>query len=273
MRRAFALVVVVGCGRVGFDAHGDASAGGGDAPRDTRTSDADVSALLVGCQVWETFGEPAQWATGIVDHCGADNPGTASGGAVPATDPERGSVAQFGGGSACIQLPDAANLHPVDTLTVSAWIKANAVSPNGFGIVSKRKDFMVDTAYSVFLWADSSGAGTVNHLYVDIESENNRFETPGPEFLNAWRQVTVTFDGNVVPAQRVAIYVDGAFSTFAPESSTAISLPTVPPPVSIGCLPLGAPAQALDGRLDDVAIWNRRLSPAEVMAWYAATTP
>jgi len=268
--QALFLIAVVGCGRVGFDSQ---TRGDGAVPGEDARADADVSGLLAGCELWLAFDDPTSWPTGIRDRCGDDNPGTANGGASPVDDADRGAVAELAGASSCIVVPDAPNLRGGSALTISAWVRPVGVTTASYGIISKRTDFMSNTAYSMFLWASSDGTGSVNHLYVDIENEDQRFEDPGPEFLGTWRQITVVYDGNLAQAQRVSIYVDGALSAVAAEAATNIAVPTSPPAVHVGCMPLGTPAQGLIGRIDDAMLWSRPLTATEVMAWYAATRP
>ena len=262
-------VLAAGCGRIGFESHVDPT---GDGARDQvgPSADADLAPLLVGCQLGLAMNE-ASWTAGLVDRCGGDNIGVPTGGATPVDDPQRGRVGEFVGGTSCVIVPDAPELRGGSAVTVSSWVRPTQLTPASFGVVSKRTDFTIDTAYSVFVWADMAGAGTVNHVYVDIDTENDRFENPGDEFLNAWKQITIVYDGSRTQAERIAVYVDGGFRTYGPETSSSIPTPTTPPDVYVGCLPLGGPAQSLVGRLDDVMIWSRALPAADVAAWYAAT--
>lgn len=263
------VALVTGCGRFGFDAAAEI---GGDGALDqgAPSTDADLSSLLVGCTLGLAMDEPS-WAGGVVDRCAGHHDGTATGGAAPVDDPERGRVGELVGGASCVIVPDAPELRGGGALTASAWVRPTQLAPGSFGVVSKRVNFGANTAYSVFLWTANNGSGTVNHLYVDIDAEDDRFEDPGDEFLDTWRQITVVFDGSQPTAQRVAIYVDGAFRTHAPETSSTIGVPALPPDVYVGCLPLGGPAQSLVGRIDDVMLWSRALPAAEVAAWYQAT--
>ncbi len=265
MRALAGVVVLAACGRLEFGAVGDAPM-----DRSQPASDADLSNLLVGCQLRLAMDE-ASWTQGLVDQCGGENPGTAVNGAVPVDDPERGRVGELVGGTSCVLVADAPQLRGGAALTVSAWIRPTALAPSSFGIVSKRTDFGVDTAYSLFVWTSANGGGPVNHLYVDIDTEDQRFEDPTDEFLDAWHQVTMVYDGARAPVERISIYIDGAFRTNAPESAASIPAPAVPPAIHVGCLPLGTPAQSLVGRIDDVVIWSRALPAADVGAWYAAS--
>jgi hypothetical protein len=166
---------------------------------------------------------------------------------------------------------DAPELRGGAALTISAWVRPAALAPNSFGIITKRADFNVDSAYSAFLWTSNQGTGAVNHLYVDIDSEDDRFENLTDELLGSWHQVTIVYDGSLARGQRLALYVDGVFRTHAPESSASIPTPSSPPDVYVGCLPLGTPAQSLVGRLDDVMLWDRALPASDVLGWFDAT--
>jgi hypothetical protein len=260
--RALAIVLIAACGRFEFSTSADGAT--------DQTSDGAPSPLLVGCKLGLAMNE-ASWSGGLVDRCGGDNPGSALGGAMPVDDGERGRVGELVGGASCIVVKDAPELRGGAALTISAWVRPESPAANSFGIVSKRTDYGVDAAYSVFIWTSKNGAGTVNHLYVDIDTENDRFENPSDELLGTWHQVTVVYDGALAGIQRVAIYVDGTFRTNASESSPAIPTPSTPPDLYVGCLPLGAPAQGLVGRIDDVMFWDRALPASEVLGWFDAT--
>src|SRR5262249_41990652 len=153
------------------------------------------------------------------------------------------------------EVADAPDLRAAGALTVSAWIDPTALAPASFGVVSKRVDYQVDTEYSVFVWTDGNGVGSTNQLYIDLDTENDRVADPAATFLDAWKQITVVYDGSLGEAERVRFYVDGELSYVAGETSPSIGAPMTEPPLYIGCLPLSGPAQAFVGRIDEVAIW------------------
>lgn len=258
------LVLAAGCGRVGFEPSDASISSSIDAKPDRIPP-----SLRAGCEVYLAMDE-ASWSAGLVDGCGTHSP-TAIDGAVPGTDPERGAVGKFVGGTSCVYIPDAPELHGGSAVTVSAWVRPEQLSADGFGIVSKRTTYQADAAYTMLVWASSSGAGSVNHLYVDIDTENDRYEDPIDTLLDTWHQVTMVYDGSRGLNERIAVYFDGTFRAYANESATSIPVPPTPPPVAIGCLPLNGPAQSLVGELDDVIIWSRALSASEVTDWYTAT--
>jgi hypothetical protein len=259
-----ALLFATACGRIGFDEHsptGDAA--GSDAAADPLAGC--VMHLAMDETTWS--GVPGE----VIDSCGM-NPGTAVNGAAPADDPVRGRVGMFVGGTSCVEVPDSPSLRATDALTISAWIKPAMLSPASFGVVSKRTDYMVNTEYSVFIWASNDGSGNVNELYADIDTENDRGADPTTVYAdNVWHQVTVVYDGTRPASGRVQFYVDGNFTYAMPESSASITPPSLEPNLAVGCLPLSGPGQGFVGALDDVVIWRRALPSTDVAAWFAAT--
>jgi Concanavalin A-like lectin/glucanases superfamily len=264
------LLVSASCGRFHFDG----ADVGGDAAIDAPTDSPGVpslSELFVDCLLRMEMDEPS-W-TGVAgevkDSCAGRN-GQALAGVTTVADSVRGRVGEFDGVSQCVQVADAAMLQPTTAMTMSAWILPTALSPNSFGVMTRRTSFGVSAAYSLFLWTGDTG-GMKNRLYVDIDSENDRVFDPNAEFLNTWTQVTVVYDGARDVAERVRFYVDGKLSFVTKESSTAIAALESAPPFSVGCLPLEQPAQSFIGRLDEVVVWARALSAVDVETWYKAS--
>jgi hypothetical protein len=256
------VVLATACGRIGFSEH----------PPDAAGLDA-ADPLLADCVMHLAMDEDS-WsgAPGEVRDSCSTNSGTAVGGATRTDDPVRGRVGRFVGGTSCVEVPDAPALRASDVLTVSAWIEPAMLSPDGMGVVSKRVDFMADTEYSVFVWASNEGSGSDNELYVDVDTENDRGADPTTVYAdNVWHQVTVVYDGTRPASERITFYVDGNLTHVMPESSATIAPPAVEPDLAVGCLPLSGPAQSFVGAIDDVVIWRRALSSADVAAWFAAT--
>jgi Concanavalin A-like lectin/glucanases superfamily len=243
-------VAVTGCGRIGYEPPVDA--------------DADLFDPSVGCVVYLPMDEAA-WsgaANEVHDACGGHD-GRAVGGATTVLDPVRGQVGSFPGGAGCVQIADQPGLHPTDALTISAWLRPQSLDGSQeYGVVSKRADYEVDTVYSVFVW-------TGDKLWADLATENDRFAAEPPLTDGQWQQVTVVYDGQRPAGARVEVYRDGAAPVVAADADA--TLPDFATDLHVGCLPLGAPAQGFVGALDDVAIWHRALTAAEVAAWYQHT--
>jgi hypothetical protein len=243
-----------------------AACGSVSAPTDGSSADSDLGALRTGCVVMEHMDE-ASWTTtagDVRDDCGGDNNGTISGSLTTVAGGVRGRAGSFDG-SGCIEIPDAPALHASTGLTISAWVKPSSLDAvDAFGIVSKRVDTGNQSAYSVYLW-------TGDHVWVDLNGEDDRFSGTRVIANDVWTQITVVYDGSDVPQQRVHVYVDGALDIASGESSASLS--PFMSSLHVGCLPSTAAVQNFKGLLDEVAVWTRPLTGAEIAAWYAQTKP
>lgn len=261
-RRLLLLALWVGCGTVQDPGPPD-----GSPPVDLLGG-----TLRSGCVLALHMDEAAWSGAGgeVEDDCGGDNPGTVMGqGTTTVAGGVRGRAGSFSG-SACIEIPDAAALHGTTGLTLSAWILPTALDPAessvSNGVISKRNDFADQAEYSLYVW-------TRNHVWVDLDTENNRFEGTANIVNSVWAQLTLVYDGTRPEDQRVRVYVNGSLDVTMPEASAALTAYTSP--LHVGCMP--APAQMTQqnflGEIDEVVIWNRALGDAEIMQWYTNTRP
>jgi hypothetical protein len=259
MRWTPLLVALAACGRLEFERVPNA----GEASPDGPAGDVDFGA---GCVVGFRMDEPTWIDAAVIDACGGDDNGTALGVATTVEDPVRGPVGQFGGALDCVVVPDHARLDLTTAVTMSAWVFATAldgVTPRG--IIAKRSDDLADVAYTLFVW-------TGDRVVVDIDGENDEMFGGTAVANGRWQMLTGVFDGALPMEQRIKIYVDGQLDATLPESSAAIG--DHPSPLHVGCLPVRpatADQQSFAGRIDDVGIWNRAFTAADVSAWYAAT--
>jgi MSHA biogenesis protein MshQ len=191
----------------------------------------------------------------VVDSSGLGHNGTATGGATTVAAGRFGRGGSFPGGGGCVQIADTPDLRPDMALTLSAW---TFVRPGGVqGIITKRVDYLSQSAYAFFFDVD-------NRLTVDIDTENDRFKA-GPVFADSrWTHVAAVYDGGQPQAQRTTLYVDGAKVGSGFEKSSVIT--PFQSPLWVGCLALSGPAQGFNGTLDEVAVWHRALSSAEIAA-------
>jgi hypothetical protein len=256
-RRLLLLALVAGCGTVVPPGTSDAPIG---------TPDLLSGTLRQGC-VLALHMDEGSWsgATGeIRDDCGNDNPGTVKGSANTVANGVKGRAGSFSG-NACIDIPDATALHGSTGLTLSAWILPTALNGvDSNGVISKRVEMGNQSEYNLYVW-------TGNHVYVDLDGENDRFSGTAIISNNAWQQLTMVFDGTRMAAQRVRVYVNGSLDVTMPETSSSLTAFTST--LHVGCMPAATTPQNFIGQLDEVVIWNRALSDAEITQWYATTKP
>jgi len=229
-----------------------------------------TSGLLDDCVLLMHF-EEASWSekTGeVVDSSGFGNHGTPSTGTLTTTATNLGKFGRAAklDGTGGVIVPDASSLDATTTLTIAAWIYPTNINPNSAGIVAKRVGFGSETAYTLFLWHDQV-AGF--HLYTDIDGEDNRFFSDATFDTNRWYHVAVVFDGSLPVGQRSVLYVDGKADYAGGESATQIG--NSPASLVIGDLPGGG--DKFVGYIDEVALWQRALSAAEIAQLHAAKAP
>jgi len=262
-RQLLLLALLVGCGSVAPDATVD---GGHTQPPDVLDG-----TLRTGCMLALHMDEPS-WtgAPGEVkDDCGGDNAGTVVGaGLTTVAGGVHGRAGSFSGGG-CIEIPNAASLHATTGLTMSAWIFPTTLDGgvnNANGVISKRTDADNQSEYNLSVWVG-------DHVYVDLDGMNDRFNGNATIALKTWTQLTVVYDGSQLADQRVHSYVNGLLDVAKKETSASLTAFTST--LNIGCIP--APSlgkqQNFIGQIDEVALWNRALSSEEITRWYTNTMP
>jgi hypothetical protein len=269
--------LVTSCGRFGFDAHdGSASSLPPDAAMDAATAPPMDTGpdFTAGCAVllhmdetaWinrSGSGSAAPGATDVVNACDGGNPGQALGNPQPTTDSIRGTVGDFNA-SSCIQLTRDTPARADTAVTTSAWLRMTGDPANSFGVVAKRVDVNNDNEYAMFVWTDS-------HVFADIDGIGDRFSGVAVIPTGIWTQITMVYDGSLPQDQRTRIYVNGVLDKVGGDTSALISQAASGAPLSVGCLPLGGIAQSFVGQLDDIGVWTRAFSDADVDAWYQLT--
>lgn len=216
-------------------------------------------AILAGCALLLHMDEPSWTGSGAVvkDASGLGNHGTPMGNAKTIAAGKFGRAGSFDGASS-VTVPDAPSLHPTTALTYAAWIYPTGLTDGtpSPGILSKRLGYADQVAFTLFLW-------TNNQVWGDVES--SRFSSSAVVANGSWYHLAIVYDGG---SQSAKLYVNGALDgTHAAASSLAVN--TVD--LQIANLPGGG--DYFIGAIDEVAVWTRALSGAEIAGLAAATTP
>jgi hypothetical protein len=155
--------------------------------------------------------------------------------------------------------------------TIDAWVKPRGPGPNNdfWGSVIVQKGLPLPaghTAQSVSLWWSSNqqkflfGIGTSSPP-TNVAVSSNTF----PATNTNWYHVAATYDGSTMK-----LYVNGNLEASKPFTSSITYDPSIPWTIGSTAAPyraLGAP-RTFNGVIDEVEIFNRALSQAEIQAIY-----
>src|SRR4051812_29630964 len=182
--------------------------------------------------------------TTAVDSSGKANNGTLSG--AQWTDGRFGGALDFDGSSARVNIPDATSLDLSTAMTLEAWVRPSFAGGWRTAIMKEKSGGM---AYSLYGSAFSDRPSA--HITTGSEQD-----TRGTAVLptNSWTHLAATWDGS-----NLRLYVDG----------NQVSSTTVGGSIANSALPLRFGGNAIwgeyfKGSLDEIRIYNRALSAAEV---------
>ncbi len=208
------------------------------------TGNADMTGNVLLMHMNETSGQ-------IIDSSGNNNVGTTSGISYGADGRFNGAL-QFDGYNDYVEV-DNPTLNPTNQIAVSAWIYPT----NWFGlkrIIQKGAGtFSSDYGqYSFYEYAD-----TLRFTLDGIGTATSSNSVP----LNTWHHVVGVYDGS-----SIQIWLNGSLVGQQFASGPMSSFPT--DPLFIGARSTASGSDSFSGRIDEVAIYNRTLSPTEIMDLY-----
>jgi hypothetical protein len=216
----------------------------------------------------EASGNALDAAVGIVGGDAANN-GTLSGGATRVADRSAtsGGAVQFDGTSGLITVPDAASLDLTSGMTLSAWVRPTALSGWQTVILKECGDPVATCAgttsstglvYSLYANNDTDGGPGSTVKVVGQTTDQSAINAP-PLSINTWHHLSATYGSATDPMLR--LYVDGVQVASLPLTSNLR--------VSGRSLFIGGNqfwGEWFAGTIDDVTIYNRVLSAAEIAA-------
>jgi hypothetical protein len=252
--RALLLLVVVGCGRVAFDPMGDAGTDSGGATADPGNA--------LGAIAWwkldETSGNTAMDSIGSA-HGVFGGPGTPTW----VAGHDGGAVDFTGGGGDHIHIGAAPVLANLPALTVTAWIRPATVANDG----AIRCVF--DKGTPTAGWAitiGEGGEGRVGFHAFYATSQESVQSVDNAVAANAWSFVAASWDGGT-GTTGIRLYVDAARLT---TSVVTGAIGTRPDDSGIDAAINCINATSYTGAMDDVRIYDRVLSAAEIAQLYGS---
>ncbi|MBI5830181.1 MAG: LamG domain-containing protein [Chloroflexi bacterium] len=163
----------------------------------------------------------------------------------------------FNGTNARVTVPDAADLDLTTGVTLEAWVYPTAAGGGAWRTVLT-KDTAASGNYLLYANTDTNNAG----MYVGSTFQQQ--VAGGPTVAaNSWTHLTGTYDGITIRLYVNGVQVASRAQTAAMTTNNAL--------LSIGGSSVWG--EWFAGRLDELRIYNRALTAAEIQADSAAPLP
>lgn len=181
-----------------------------------------------------------------------------------------GGAMDFDGADDRVDVGSDATLDNLSAMTIVAWIKPDTLGegPSLGRIIGKTSSAGTTTAGGWTLNLD-----TTNRLTFDVDYNTTDFRQRAANnsiTLNQWQQVAVTWTGSAT-ATNAKLYVNGVETSYATTTNgTGGRVDDSAQSISIGNPP-GRTDRTFDGKIDNVRIYNRALSAAEIATLYDTT--
>jgi hypothetical protein len=201
------------------------------------------------------------------DASGNGNNGTVNG-ATLTTDRfgNASSAYSFDGFNDLIRVPHQSNLNLLGNYSISIWFIGDYQNTfNNWTLISKRDDngscCSPNVPYGVFVPFNSTNYAVVSMAYAN---GNYTFATPpnsNPIASNIWQNAIITNDSG-----NLTFYLNGSiiYSTFLSNALRNSNISDL----LIGSVNREFGAEWMNGKLDDIGIWNRALTAIEIQQLY-----
>jgi hypothetical protein len=214
------------------------------------------------------------------DESGNGNDGTVNGATLSAD--RNGIYAKaylFDGNSNHIEIQPSASLNNFNNaITISAWIYCIGQSGNASygnqdlqGIFGPAT-YLINDGGFLFRLADPN-FDNINNRTINYGNglPNVTISSSSIVLTNNWENIICSYDGNILKIYRNGVQTDSQIV----GGGLTSSLNTAGRYYTIGqCIDWLSPTtnfQSFNGKLDDIAIWNRALTPQEITALYTAS--
>jgi hypothetical protein len=161
-----------------------------------------------------------------------------------------------------INVSHSNSLDNIQSITISLWVNLNSYGAQGEAGYNHFVNKSDGANQHHFVFANNS-----SQLYFYYTNGNNAFLTNNLPPLNSWSNIAVSYQFDNVSNSYCKFYIDGdlvdSMLTTQPLSLSNYDL-------KIGSFS-GAFYDRVDGKLDDIAIYNRPLTQEEITALYTGT--
>jgi carboxypeptidase T len=173
-----------------------------------------------------------------------------------------GTALRFDGADDMARTSGSDEFDAMPAVSVSAWINPGSGGKSNKGRIVDKANTVTPTNGWIF---HLTGDGRTLSFIADYSSiDLTRASSAGVLTFNTWQHVAMTWDGSA-SASGVHLYVNGvevAYSSFISGAGTRVD-------DSLQDLKIGndkSTVRTFRGRIDEVQVWNRVLSPAEIEA-------
>jgi hypothetical protein len=172
-------------------------------------------------------------------------------------DGKYGQAMQFDG-TTYVEVPDSpgSGLDGVPGLTIEVWVKMSAHHDNGIVVKLISEGVHWPTVYNIETWSDQLA-------YFGVNEDTGEWIVGGYP-LDEWFHLTGVFDNGTE-----TIYINGEEMGSMSDPSDVV--PDSDRPVYIGCV--DPASYFFVGELDDIAIYNRALTQAEIQQDMGSISP
>jgi hypothetical protein len=181
----------------------------------------------------------------VANASGTGNAGTISGATWSAAG-RFGSALSFNGTNSWVTIADAASLDLTTGMTLEAWIKPTALSSWRTVVM---KETPGDLAYVLYAYDNAPRPA----VYISVSGQQSTGGGAAPA-LNAWTHLAATYDG-----ASLRLFTNGALVSTKPQAGAMV---TSANPLRIGGN--GVWGEYFSGLIDEVRVYNRALSQAEI---------
>jgi hypothetical protein len=188
--------------------------------------------------------------TTAIDQTGEGNDGTIEGASW--VNGKFRDALGFDGVDDCVTVPNSASLQLAEEFTLQTWVRPEG-SLSDAPVIFKETEGGSGHSYAMGIGFSAEGLP-------QGFTEDQSIVAPGAVERNIWTNIAYTYDGG-----RMRLFVDGrqVANEFVGSETMAST-----GPLHIGCE--GSLGDHFDGRVDEARIYDRALSPAEVLAGLGA---
>lgn len=166
-----------------------------------------------------------------------------------------GNCLMFDGDGGCVLAPSTPLTQPCDQITVDLWVKYDEISFLSIPFSNSEDNHEEESGYAFGICKSK----LVFLLKIDGTSGEDWYYNPGAKIeINQWYHVAGTYDGNVIK-----MYLNGELMGARPQKGR-ISWKYKPAQLSIGVFKDKNEQNPFMGTIDEVHVWNKALSGAEV---------